>query len=80
MNQPNASKAQVNEVQASAGPPVSPLLMPWFFSASWVPKFSGERQKFEEWQTQMKAMLRAHPLNAQQQVDFVMSTLDGEVR
>lgn len=60
-------------------PPMSPLIMPWFFSASWAPKFTGERRKFGEWQTQMRAMLRAQPLNAQQQVDFVLSTLDGEV-
>ncbi|XP_041939766.1 uncharacterized protein LOC121700694 [Alosa sapidissima] len=68
-------------VNATSGiPPVSPLIMPWFLSAPWVPKFAGERQKFGEWQTQTRAMLRAQPLNAQQQVDFVFSTLDGDAR
>lgn len=61
-------------------PPVSPLIMPWVFSMPWVPKFAGEQQKFKEWQTQTRAMLRAQPLNGQQQADFVLSTLDGNAR
>lgn len=61
-------------------PAASPLIMPWFYSAPWLPKFSGERRRFGEWRSQVWAMLRAQPLSAEQQADFVFSALEGEAR
>lgn len=55
-------------------------MMPWFFSAPWVPKFGGERRKFGEWKHQVEAMLRAQPMSNAQQADFVFSALEGEAR
>ena len=69
-----------SQQNGSNAPPPSPLMMPWVFSMPWVPKFAGERQKFREWEMQTRAMLRAQPLNGQQQADFVLSTLDGDAR
>ena len=60
--------------------PASPLTMPWFFSAPWLPKFNGERRQFGEWRAQVQAMLRAQPLSDEQQADFIFSALEGEAR
>ena len=60
--------------------PSSPLIMPWFYSAPWLPKFNGERRRFREWRAQVQAMLRAQPLSAEQQADFIFSALEGEAR
>lgn len=68
-NRPNVSNA-----------PASPLFMPWFYSAPWLPKFNGERRRFGEWRTQVQAMLRAQPLSGEQQADFVFSALEGDAR
>lgn len=58
----------------------SSLVMPWFYSAPWLPKFNGKRRRFGEWRTQVQAMLRAQPLSGEQQADFVFSALEGEAR
>jgi len=46
------------------------FVMPWFMGAAWIPKFDGNRAKFEDWRVQVEAMLRAQGLNEQQQADF----------
>lgn len=58
----------------------SPLIMPWFYSAPWLPKFNGERRRFHEWRAQVRAMLRAQPLSGEQEADFAFSALEEEAR
>lgn len=57
------------------------VLMPWFMGGSWVPKFGGgEPSKFQEWRNQIEACIRAQGLNEVQQVDFVLSALEGNAK
>lgn len=57
-------------------------IMPWFLGGPWVPKF-GDKEKnaaFNDWRTQIEIFLRAQSLTPAQQVDFVLSALQGEAR
>lgn len=57
-------------------------LMPWLLGAPWVPRF-GERtspEQFSDWRAQIEVFLRAQNLNVAQQVDFVLSALQGDAR
>nr|XP_055048922.1 uncharacterized protein LOC129434089 [Misgurnus anguillicaudatus] len=56
------------------------LLVPWFMGGPWIPRFSGEKGKFNSWRSQIEAMLRAQGLTTQQGVDFLLAALDGEAR
>lgn len=56
------------------------FILPWFMGAAWVPKFSGETNKFTEWRSQVEVMLRAQGLSQQQQTDFVLGALEGDAK
>lgn len=58
------------------------MMMPWFLGGPWVPKF-GDREKsisFPDWHMQIETFIRAQNLTQTQQVDFVLSTLQGDAR
>lgn len=63
-------------------PQSNPVTMPWFMCTPWVPKFSAEEggARFGEWHVQMEAILRAQGLAERQQLDFIMSALDGRAK
>ena len=56
------------------------VMMPWFMSSSWVPKFTGEDDgpPFSKWQPKVRSYLRAQGLDASQTVDFVLDALEGK--
>lgn len=60
----------------------SVAMMPWFLGGPWVPKFGDEEKNsaFNDWRTQIEIFLRAQSLTPAQQVDFVLSALQGEAR
>lgn len=68
---------------SSAGPSTgitAQFTMPWFMGAAFIPKFSGDPVKFQDWKAQVGAMLRAQGLNPQQQADFVLTALEGDAK
>lgn len=60
--------------------PAPAMVAPFFIGAPWAPKFSGHGLDFNEWQSNMQAILRAQVWTEAQQCDFVLSTLEGEAR
>lgn len=54
--------------------------MPWFMGAAFIPKFNGDKSKYLEWRAQVEAMIRAQGLNDLQEVDFVLTALEGEAK
>lgn len=77
-----AAQTSINsQTQGSSNPTVTAqFVMPWFMGAAWIPKFDGDKTKFEEWKGQVGAMLRAQGLNQQQQADFLLGALEGEAK
>lgn len=73
---PGPTGSQSNATQHQL---VSNVMMPWFMSASWVPKFTGEGGSigFNMWRAKVDCLLRAQGLNSQQSVDFVLDALEG---
>lgn len=66
---------------SSSQPITAQFVMPWFMGAAWIPKFDGDKTKFEEWRCQVEAMLRAQGLNPEQQADFMLGVrLEGEAK
>lgn len=58
------------------------MMMPWFLGGPWVPKF-GDKDKsigFHDWHMQIETFIRAQNLTQTQQVDFVLSSLQGDAR
>ena len=56
------------------------MAAPFFIGAPWVPKFRGSNVLYEDWESQIGAMLRAQTWSDEQQCDFVLSALEGEPR
>lgn len=56
------------------------MASPFFIGAPWVPKFCGLNTNYEDWESQISAMLRAQKWSIEQQCDFVLSALGGESR
>ncbi|XP_041920929.1 uncharacterized protein LOC121684874 [Alosa sapidissima] len=77
-----AAQTSANQqTQGSSNPAVTAqFIMPWFMGAAWIPKFNGDKTKFEEWRGQVEAMLRAQGLNPLQQADFLSGALEGEAK
>ncbi|XP_041961809.1 uncharacterized protein LOC121720042 [Alosa sapidissima] len=66
----------------AAGPVINNMMMvPWFLGGPWVPKY-GEKNgpPLAEWRSQMEIYLRAQTLSAEQEVDFILSALQGEAK
>lgn len=51
---------------------------PFFVGAPWVPKFCGQNVNYDDWESQMCAMLCAQKWSEDQQCDFILSALEGE--
>ncbi|XP_063075849.1 uncharacterized protein LOC134465891 isoform X1 [Engraulis encrasicolus] len=65
-----------------AAPVINNMMMvPWFLGGPWVPKF-GEKNGplLKEWRGQMEIYLRAQTLTAAQEVDFILSALQGDAK
>lgn len=57
------------------------MMMPFFMGGPWMCKFDGlGTVKLGEWKTQIKYMLSVQRLSAQQQVQFLVGSLDGDAR
>lgn len=70
----------MNENQEeAAGQPV-PNMWPWFMGVPWAPKFDGKKEKFADWASQIKALLRAQGLNEEQKIDFVINSIEGDAK
>ncbi|XP_062374615.1 uncharacterized protein LOC134062574 isoform X2 [Sardina pilchardus] len=68
--------------EAPPGGASNVIMMPWFLGGPWVPKF-GDKEKqtgLADWRGQIETFIRAQNLNPAQQVDFVLSALQGEAR
>lgn len=65
---------------ADQSPEPPTVAAPFFIGAPWVPKFRGPNIHYEDWESQMGAMLRAQKWSEDQQCDFVLSALEGEPR
>ena len=65
-----------------AGAGTCNVVMPWFLGGPWVPKFGDEERQagFADWRIQIETFLSAQHLHQAQQVDFVLSALQGEAR
>ncbi|XP_048836044.1 uncharacterized protein LOC125711303 [Brienomyrus brachyistius] len=54
---------------------------PWFLGGAWMTRFDGSAKgTYQEWRRVVGVGLRAQSLSAVQQVDFVLSALEGEAR
>lgn len=72
---------EMNTGQQGSSPAITAtFMMPWFMGAAFIPKFDGEKEKFEQWRAQVEAMLRAQGLGRQQEVDFVLGALEGDAK
>ena len=49
---------------------------PFFIGAPWVLKFRGSNVIYEDWESQMGAMLCAQKWSDEQQCDFLLSVLE----
>lgn len=67
---------------AAAAETANVLIMPWFLGGPWVPKFGDKERQISlvDWRMQMETLIRAQNLSQVQQVDFVLSALQGEAR
>lgn len=74
--------AEAGAVPGEAGAVIHNMMMvPWFLGGPWVPKY-GEKNSppLTEWRSQMEVYLRAQTLSAAQEVDFILSALQGEAK
>ena len=69
-----------SQEQASVRPLMNTVMMPWFMSSSWVPKFTGEDDSlpFSKWHPKVRSYLRAQGLDHSQTADFVLDALEGK--
>ena len=79
-NEENGAAAQPNVQEQNQPTNNAVMMMPWFMSSSWVPKFTGEGQSisFSSWRTKVESYLRAQGLNPRQTIDFVLDALEGK--
>lgn len=81
MSEPRESSSNQSAPQGGSNQPITAqFIMPWFMGAAWIPKFDGDKSKFEEWRGQVEVMLRAQGLNPEQQADFLLGALEGEAK
>lgn len=81
MSEPRESSNQSAPQGGTSNQPITAqFIMPWFMGAAWIPKFDGDKSKFEEWRGQVEVMLRAQGLNPEQQADFLLGALEGEAK
>lgn len=76
------TERQEAAVAGAAGSVINNMMMvPWFLGGPWVPKY-GEKNSppIAEWRGQMEVYLRAQTLSAAQEVDFILSALQGEAK